>query len=45
MFAMHYFFEGEFKLRMFLRNVSRNLKPGKWRARARAVVSGCSSLS
>ncbi len=30
MFAMHYFFESERKLRMFVRNVSRNLKPGAW---------------
>ena len=28
MFAMHYFFESELRLRMFLRNVSLNLKPG-----------------
>uniref|UniRef100_A0A7S3VKL6 mRNA (guanine-N(7))-methyltransferase n=1 Tax=Dunaliella tertiolecta TaxID=3047 RepID=A0A7S3VKL6_DUNTE len=28
MFAMHYFFESEARLRMFLRNVSNNLAPG-----------------
>lgn len=28
MFAMHYFFDAETRLRMFLRNVSNNLNPG-----------------
>ena len=29
MFALHYFFESESRLRMFLRNVSKNLAPGR----------------
>lgn len=29
MFALHYFFESESRLRMFLRNVSKNLAPGE----------------
>jgi hypothetical protein len=39
MFALHYFYESEMMLRMLMKNVSYNLKPGGCRVTSQPVVA------